>query len=554
MYRNGRTLPRGTLDAVDRLAKECRLGLLSRREFLSRATALGVTGTAAMALAGLPARAQTSEQSPVQGGTLRIQMDVRPVTDPRLLDIPESANVLRGLMEYLVEYRADGRFEGRLLSHWEANAEATEYHLHLRPGVQWNTGAPFTADDVAANFEGWADATVPGNSMANRLVALTDPDTGKAREGAIDVIDPLIVRLRLLRPDITLIPSVADYPAAVQHRDYIGTNPIEHGIGTGAYKITKFEPGRIAVLERATDHKYWGTAALDRVELIDFGPDPLLWRNAAAEGLFDMTARTEPGYISEFDGLGWEGYSVQTAATVVVRPNQKAKVGDQVPYGDLRVRRALALAVDNQICLELGIDGRGTVGENHHVCPIQPDYAHLPPLRADPTEARRLMEDANMLDFEHELVSVDDTLRRDTTDVVAAQLVEAGIRVRRRIVPRDDFDLKWKDYPFSATYWNHRELGVQVLALAYRTGAVWNETGYSNPEFDRLLDRAVTIADADTRRDTMARLQQMLQTDGVIIQPFWQSLYRHARRAVVGAQMNPKFEVNPHRLGWATLP
>jgi peptide/nickel transport system substrate-binding protein len=554
MHRSGRTLPNGTLHAVRALAVECRTGQLTRREFLTRATALGVSGAAALSAIGVRGRAQTTGPSPVPGGTLRIQMDVRPVTDPRLHDFSESANLTRGLLEYLVEYTPDGRFESMLLQDWEANAEATEYHLYLRPGVRWNDGTPFTAEDVAANFVGWADATVPGNSMASRLTALIDPVTRTAREGAIQVIDPLVVRLRLSQPDITLIPSVADYPAAVQRADLVGTNPLDHGIGTGAYRITAFEPSVRAVLDRAEDHAYWGTAALDRVEYIDFGADPLRWRAAAEDGLFDMTARTEPGYITTFDALGWTNYSVQTASTVVVRPNQQATIDGQMPYSDLRVRRALARAVDNGICLELGIDGRGTVAENHHVSPIQPDYAHLPPLRTDSAEARRLMDEAGMLEFEHELVSVDDTWRRATADAVAAQLQEAGFRIRRRIVPRDDFDMNWKSYAFSATNWNHRELGVQVMALAYRTGAVWNETGFSNPEFDRLLDRAVTIADADTRRDTMARLQQILQTDGVIIQPFWQSLYRHANRNVTGAQMHPKNEINPHRLGWAVLP
>lgn len=553
MHGMGPSLPPGTMHAIGGLTRECRDGRLSRREFLTRSTALGLSGGIALGLSGAPVLSQPVARPPMKGGVLRIQMDLKPVVDPRLFDFPEAANVTRGLLEYLVEYTPDGRFEGVLLDHWEANAEATEYHLYLRSDIKWNTGEPFTAEDVAANFIGWADATVPENSMADRLDALIDPITRQAREGAIEVIDPLAVRLRLSRPDITLIPSIADYPAAIQRKDLIGTNPLDHNVGTGAYRITAFETDRLAILERTPDHAYWGDVWLDRVEFHDFGPDPLRWRDAAEAGAFDMTCRSEPGSLAEFDALGWPGYSVATAATVVVRPNQAAIIGDAKPYSDLRVRRALALAVDNAVCLELGINGLGTLGENHHVCPIQPDYAHLPPIRPDPVEAYRLMESAGMLDFEHELVSVDDAWRRATADAVAAQLQEAGFRVTRRIVPREDYDMKWKGYPYSTTNWNHRELGVQVMALAYRTGAVWNETGFSNAEFDRLLDRAVTIADADTRIDTMARLQQILQTDGVIVQPFWQSLFRHARRGVVGAQMHPKNDINPHRLGWATF-
>jgi peptide/nickel transport system substrate-binding protein len=55
--------------------------------------------------------------------------------------------------------------------------------------VTWNNGDAFTAEDVAANFIGWCDSTVEGNSMATRMGALVDSDTGVPREGAIEVVD-----------------------------------------------------------------------------------------------------------------------------------------------------------------------------------------------------------------------------------------------------------------------------------------------------------------------------------------------------------------------------
>jgi peptide/nickel transport system substrate-binding protein len=543
-------LPRGTRRAIAGLDGDRRSGLLDRREFLIRATALGLAAPSALAMAG-SAHAQVTAP-PVPGGRIVIRMDVRTVGDPRLFDFSERANVLRGLLEYLVEHRTDGTFEGVLLERWTANAEATEYTLHLRPDIRWNTGDPFTAEDVAANLHGWCEADLPGNVMATALSALVDPGTRRASDGAITVIDLLTVRLRLSRPDVTIIPALADYPAAIQHRDLIGTDPLDHGVGTGAYRVARFEPGIRADLVRDDAHRSGRPAALDEVGFLDLGPDPLLWEDAARAGRIHMTAQTVAGVIDRFDALGWVRYGVPTAATVVVRGRQTAQVNGLPLYADLQLRRSIALAVDNAVTLELGIGGRGTVAENHHVCPIQPDYAHLPLQSADRAAALALATEAGLAGFEHELISVDDTFRRTTADAVAAQMIEAGLRVRRKIVTRDDYDANWMTYPFSATDWNHRPLGVQVLALGYRTGAVWNETGFSNAEFDRLLDRAVTIADAGTRIDTMARLQQILQTDGVIVQPFWRSLYRHAQTGIVGAEMQPKQEINPHTLGWAT--
>ena len=90
---------------------------------------------------------------------------------------------------------------------------------------------------------------------------------------------------------------------------------------------------------------------------------------------------------------------------------------------------------------------------------------------------------------------------------------------------------------------------MQVLAIAYRSGEDWNETGYANPAFDALVNRAMAILDADARREVMAEIQAMMQADGVVMQPYWRSLYNHARPGVVNAQVHITQQIHPHKLG-----
>ena len=111
-----------------------------------------------------------------------------------------------------------------------------------------------------------------------------------------------------------------------------------------------------------------------------------------------------------------------------------------------------------------------------------------------------------------DLVSVDDDWRRDTTDAIAAQMFDTGMKVARTIMPETHYASDWDTYPFSTTNWNARPLGVQVLALAYRSDAQWNETGFSDPEFDALLEQALATPDADDRRSIMAELEKILQS------------------------------------------
>lgn len=533
-------------------AREYRGGRLSRRAFLTRATALGVSASAAYGLIGLnaPARAQAVPQ---QGGTLRVQMQVKALKDTRTADWSEIACLTRGSCEYLVEYNNDGSFRGMLLERWEVNEDATRYTLRVRPGIRWHTGETFTAEDVARNIARWCEKDVAGNSMAARMASLIDPATGRARAGAIAVTDPLTVVLTTATPDITIIPGFADYPAAVVHSSY---DPAEPGrlVGTGPYRLAAMEAGVRARLERVTEQPWWGTAVyggpyLDTIEYIDYGTDAASWLAAIEAGEVDMLYESVGEFIDIMNAIGLVQSEVVTAATLVIRPNQLAEVDGIRPYADKRVRRALALAVDNAVLLELGYDDRGEVAENHHVCRIHPEYARLPPIRPDPAAARALMAEAGLLEFEHEIISIDDDWRKNTTDAVAAQLRDAGFKVRRTVLPGATFREGWTTYPFSSTDWNHRPLGVQTWALAYRSGEAWNEFGWSNPEFDALLEQALAIADADTRREIAARGEALIQQEGVTIQPYWRALYRHMRPGLLGTEMHITYE--HHHYKWA---
>src|SRR5438874_2682316 len=329
---------------------------------------------------------------------------------------------------------------------------------------------------------------------------------------AIQKVDAFTVRLNGKTAQLAIPEQLFHYPMLIQ-------DPAENGEfkvgsnGTGAFTLVESEVGRRQVLKARKD--YWGGGPyLDEIQFIDLGDDPAAAVSALASKQVDGLYAADIVQLDALQKLPHvQMYQVTTAYTAT------ARVQPVKPFDDKRVRQALRYAIDSNVILQISHKGLGQAGEHHHVSPVHPEYAKLPTFQRDVAKAKKLLAEAgypNGIDTEiicrpqpgWELLAV---------QAMVEQWKDAGIRVKINVMPSTQYWEVWTKVPFGFTTWAHRPLGVMSLALAYRSGVPWNESKYSNPEFDRLLSLAEGTIDGAARRagGTRSPSRKRLQRNGV---------------------------------------
>jgi peptide/nickel transport system substrate-binding protein len=536
---------------------------IDRREFVRYATLLGMAAPAAYAFAArvtgrrlvAPAEAQTTLP---KGGTLRLSMRCQDLKSPHTYSWIESANSARQVLDYLTVTGADNITRPSLIEKWEPSPDLKTWTLRVRRSVKWHNGRQFTADDVIWNLKRVLDPKT-GSSVLGLMKGflLEDYETGEKDDkgapkkfsrlwdaGAIQKVDDFTVRLNGKTAQLAVPEQLFHYPLLI-------LDPAENGEfkvgsnGTGAFTLVENEVGRRQVL-KAHKPGYWGGGPyLDQLEFIDLGDDPAASVAALASKQVDGLYGADIVQLEALQKIPHvQMYQVTTAYTATARM-QPVK-----PFDDRRVRQAMRHAIDSNAVLQIAHRGLGQPGEHHHVSPVHPEYAKLAPPQRDVARARKLLAEAGYpggIDVEivcrpqpaWELLAV---------QTMVEQWKEAGIRVKINVMPSTQYWEVWTKVPFGFTTWAHRPLGIMSLALAYRSGGPWNESKYSNPEFDRLLTQAEGTLDVTARREIMARLETILQEDGPIVQPVWRAIFTFHDKRVQGFKPHPALYIFGHQL------
>ncbi len=431
--------------------------------------------------------------------------------------------IIEKVQSRLLRPGPSGDPEPDLATEWTRNDDGTVWTFRIRKGVRFHDGTLLDARDVVYSID--------------RVI---DPDHGSPARAAVKMIDrieatgPMTVRmtlgstfadlpLQLMDPRLRIIPE-----GSADTVDQSGT-------GTGPFRVERFDPDGITVLTAFED--YWeGAPALARIEVIGV-PDAQARLQAVLSGQLDMERGIAPILRRALDDSpdfqlrevrtgNWMGLAFRT---------------DMKPVDDPRVARALRLVVDREEMLGLALDGGGVVSCDTPVAPNDQYRAEMrcPP---DPDRARALLEEAGYpdgIDIEV-FVSALDPSWPVIGVTYQEQAARAGIRVNVVNASADGYwSSVWMKKQAFATSWGERPAD-QALNEAFTSSAKGNETGYADPEFDRLLEDARAELDFETRKALYVRAQERLaETSGTLI-PF------HVTQLVVLSNRVSGFDAVPN--------
>ena len=230
-----------------------------------------------------------------------------------------------------------------LAESWEASDDLMTWTFHLREGVTWHDGEPFTAADVKWTF----DSILEYGDQAYTYTYVKMVES-------VETPDDYTVVFHMAYPCGTFVESVGDYqgPDILPAHIYEGTDPYtnpanQNPVGTGPFKFVEYEPGNYCRLEANTDY-YGDGPYLDEV-IYSFTPDLTTATTALEAG--EVGWMTATPSFAEADRLATvDGITVETQGTNIVQWTQFNLSEEAArPYiSDVRVREAICWAIDNQ--------------------------------------------------------------------------------------------------------------------------------------------------------------------------------------------------------------
>ena len=514
-------------DQLDYYAKRAALGLMSRREFVGRAMALGVSAAVAGSMFGQAVQAA----EPRKGGTLKMGLVGGESTnslDPAVAASQVPYHNLNQFGETVVNVNEFGEIDYRLAESAEASADAKTWAFKIRKGVQFHNGKELTAQDVMRTLERHSNEDAKSGALG-----IMRGITGMKVDG-----DTVILELDTGNADLPFL--LADYHLMIQPDG--GFDAPAAGIGTGPYMLVSDEPGVRTMWKR--NPNYWDSSRghVEEVEILTIN-DSTARMSALQSGQVHLVNRVDPK-IAELLNRA-PGLTVKNASG----PGHYVFIMhcDTAPFDNNDLRLALKYAINREEMVEKILRGYGTVGNDFPINAAYPLYdASIEQRQYDPEKAAEHYKKSGH-DGSPIILRVSDVAFPGAVDAAALfqqSAQAAGIPLEIKREPGDGYWSEvWNVQPFCASYWGGRPVQDQMYSTAYLSTADWNDTRFKDADFDALLLQARAELDQTKRKALYSQMAMKLRDEGGLICPMFNDYVEGVSDQVQGWVSDPTGEL-----------
>lgn len=516
--------------------------MLNRRQVIKlvggSAAALALAACVSNNAPSQSAVAQPAAGQPQAGGVLRIAFsDLLAQLDPALAisyaDITYAYTVFENLT--VVDY-SDPSYPvlPGLAESWEISEDGQSWTFHLRQGVQFHHGAPFTAQDVVYSMKRIMDPTL--GSSGNSQLQIVEQ---------VEALDDATVRFVLHTPHVAFGRVLASLTLQIVPNAYTNQQLATTPSGTGPFKVSKFTPGERLVLTRH-DH-YWDNPLPYLAEVHHlYITDSSAQIAALTSGTLDVLPQVGIANLARVES----DPSLKLVENALGIYHLFAMRTDQEPFADVRVRQALKHAVDRAALRQIVWGTHGTVGNDQPVPPTSPFWGNVAALAYDVEKAKALLAEAGYADGLTATLAAADVIPGIVDAAVALQEMAkaAGITINiERSAAEGYWAEKYMQTPFFVSFWPGLADPDEILTFSYHSQGFFNESGWSTPAIDGLIETARTETDPEKRKSLYVDIQQQIATDGGVLIPYFAAQFMTMHNSVQGI---PPFTVPLARAAW----
>jgi peptide/nickel transport system substrate-binding protein len=483
-----------------------------------------------------------SEGEPTQGGILRIgTTDGYDSINPFVAFSAQSYSTFIDIYPELVQYDANFEWEGDWAETWETSADGLTWTFHLKPGGKWSDGTPLTAEDAV-----WTGETIlkyadgPAANLAPFLEHVESLEAPDENTLVITYAKPIGNVLPQLQQFFVLPKHIWEKYAVgdgKEMKQYLPQNdlPIVSG---GQYVLTKYDKKGTTILER--NPGFYGTPPNADAIGIQWFANSDAMVTAFQSGELDLISAPLTAVAALEDNpdvelIEAEGFQINNFIF-----NSNPKKPENRELLDPKVREAFAHAMNREEMIEVVYAGHAQPVASI-VAPVAGEWMNpnLEPEEYDLDLANQILDDlgytrgsdgirmANGHRMSYEIITPDslDGINR-AFEIVKTSLAEIGVEVTQNSLDSTTAFEEigapdWEYLNFDLSMWDwvgYLDPNFVLSVVNCNQYGGWSDTGYCNPEYDRLYKEQAGTFDEEKRREIVWELQEILYRDKPYIQ------------------------------------